>query len=261
MERKRVVVDSLILEITRKCNACCGHCLRGNAEEVNVSRKVMRKLFEEIEYIHILTFSGGEPTLYVRAMREALNMCKELGVVVEYVYVVTNGVKYSKGLINVMNDWLVYCMSEQGLNPYSFKDVDLYLSEGIFGLSLSVDNYHPKMDFRCYEYKDLLYYNNTKEVKQYSTKYLIKEGRSETFMDARPLRDYELNYQFVESSFDGEDIMIPEMLYCNVYGEIFPCCDMSYKRQRNIAKEENNNILTRALSDIVYEHLDEQKVG
>lgn len=246
---KKIVVDNLVVEITRKCNAGCAHCLRGCAENVNISRKAMKQLFENIDAINIITFTGGEPSLYVQAIREALNICKERGISVCYIYVVTNGVKYSKGLINVMNDWANYCMQSLGYDYTSYEDRKYYFEEGIFGLSLSIDAFHPKFDTRCYEYKDLPYYSNAKEVNNYGSG-LILEGRAaENFERGRFLKDYELTFSFM----DMGDYEMPEMVYCNCFGEIFPCCDMSYERQRDIAKVSKINILERTLEDILYD--------
>jgi MoaA/NifB/PqqE/SkfB family radical SAM enzyme len=32
-------VDSVVIEITRRCNMCCAHCLRGDAEAVDIQEK------------------------------------------------------------------------------------------------------------------------------------------------------------------------------------------------------------------------------
>lgn len=241
----KMVIDSLVVEITRRCNANCAHCLRGCAENVNISRKAMRELFNNIKYVNTITFTGGEPSLYVRAIRETLNICKELEIEVGYIYVVTNGVKYSKGLINVMNDWANYCMKCMGYNPYLYKDRDWYFSEGIFGLSLSIDEFHPSFDYRCWEYKELPYYSSAKEIKSYNGGIILEGRAADNFSRGRVLEDYELTFSM------DEDIV--ELLYCNCFGEIFPCCNMSYDRQREISGVYDVNVLSRTLQDIVFD--------
>lgn len=31
----KIAIDDLILEVTRRCNMCCLHCLRGEAENLD----------------------------------------------------------------------------------------------------------------------------------------------------------------------------------------------------------------------------------
>ena len=58
-------IESLTLEVTRKCNLACEHCMRGDAKNVNMTYDVIDKVLdnEEINSINQLGFSGGEPTL------------------------------------------------------------------------------------------------------------------------------------------------------------------------------------------------------
>lgn len=250
---KKVTIDSLALEVTRKCNANCAHCLRGNAENKNTNKKVIRQLFKNIKHIQCITFTGGEPTLYTRALRDTLNICKEYGIEVDYVYVVTNGIRYSRRLVNVMNDWMQYCMETMGYDFESYRDREFYLGDGLFGLSLSIDAFHPRMAEDSWKYKDLPYYNSCKEHNpKESFIGIIREGRAENnnsfAKNSRVLRDYEFSFSF----YDDEE-EIPEMVYCNVNGEIFPSCDMSFERQRNIANNENVNIFERSLYDIIHD--------
>ncbi len=34
-------VYSLILEVTRRCNMCCAHCLRGDAEDIDMEKETV----------------------------------------------------------------------------------------------------------------------------------------------------------------------------------------------------------------------------
>ena len=59
------MLDSLIFEVTRKCNLRCGHCMRGLAQNIDMNYKVVETFFTKnnIKFIGNLSFSGGEPTL------------------------------------------------------------------------------------------------------------------------------------------------------------------------------------------------------
>ena len=58
---KKISVNNLIIEITRKCNMNCEHCLRGNSQNIDVNFEHVEKLFSQIDYISTLSFGGGEP--------------------------------------------------------------------------------------------------------------------------------------------------------------------------------------------------------
>ena len=56
-------VYSLILEVTRRCNMCCAHCLRGEAENIDMQKETIDKVLDLVDKIECVTFSGGEPSL------------------------------------------------------------------------------------------------------------------------------------------------------------------------------------------------------
>ena len=56
-------VYSLILEVTRRCNMCCAHCLRGEAENIDMQKETIDKVLDLVDKIEHVTFSGGEPSL------------------------------------------------------------------------------------------------------------------------------------------------------------------------------------------------------
>ena len=63
---------NLCLEITRRCNMACAHCLRGDAQNVDMSHEIIDRALENVLSIGSLTFTGGEPSLNVDAMRYTL---------------------------------------------------------------------------------------------------------------------------------------------------------------------------------------------
>jgi len=66
---KKVATDNLVLEVTRKCNMNCAHCLRGNAEDKDISFDLIDILLDNIDSINMITFTGGEPSLNVKALK------------------------------------------------------------------------------------------------------------------------------------------------------------------------------------------------
>ena len=59
----------LIIEGTRKCNMKCAHCLRGNAQRVNMDNSVADIVTRQVDSIYNITFTGGEPSLNTEIIR------------------------------------------------------------------------------------------------------------------------------------------------------------------------------------------------
>ena len=63
-------ISNLVVEVTRRCNMSCDHCLRGCGQNMDLQDKHIETLTSQLEngYISNITFSGGEPSLNVKAI-------------------------------------------------------------------------------------------------------------------------------------------------------------------------------------------------
>jgi MoaA/NifB/PqqE/SkfB family radical SAM enzyme len=60
-----VYISQLIVEVTRRCNMMCDHCLRGDEQSIDMSDDVIKAVLSGVSSIGSLVFTGGEPTLAV----------------------------------------------------------------------------------------------------------------------------------------------------------------------------------------------------
>ena len=111
---------SFVIEITRRCNMGCAHCMRGDAQNVDISEKVIDAALSKVESISSLTLTGGEPSLNVPAVRYITRRLKELNIPLGNAYIVTNGKEVS-------NDFIFACL-------------ELFMLEHV--LALSQDMFH-----------------------------------------------------------------------------------------------------------------------
>ena len=88
---KELYIKNLCIEITRRCNMRCAHCMRGNAEAVDISLRHITNLLRHVRYIHHFNITGGEPSLNVRAIRHILERVRAYDITVNDFYSVTNG--------------------------------------------------------------------------------------------------------------------------------------------------------------------------
>ena len=97
-------MSHLSVEITRRCNLKCAHCCRGDTQNVDIDYKYIDLLLDQVDYIYHLTFTGGEPTLNVPAIQYFIDQCKEKNVKVDYVSIITNGIRIKQDFIDVCID-------------------------------------------------------------------------------------------------------------------------------------------------------------
>lgn len=60
---KKYKYAGLTIELTRRCNMRCAHCLRGQAQDITLSKNIIDKMFDDITDCAHVYISGGEPLL------------------------------------------------------------------------------------------------------------------------------------------------------------------------------------------------------
>lgn len=231
--------ENLIFEITRKCNMKCAHCLRGNAQNKNMSKETMLQSLRGISYISTVTFGGGEPTLNLDMIWYFIECCRMLDIEVGNFYIVTNGKSYHRELEDVCDALYNFCTDNE-----------------ISGLTVSDDEFHrewqpnrslfEKTRDRYYYGEDIYYseiqkYGELEEIAKPYARFtdkthkdgqfygLINMGRaSENGIWDRELSVY---YPDVEvSSSDSEECYVDGEVYITFNGDYIATCDSSYER-------------------------------
>ena len=55
--------DGLMIEVTRMCNKSCDFCMRGEAQNLSISREIIDSFFDDICDVKKIFLTGGEPLL------------------------------------------------------------------------------------------------------------------------------------------------------------------------------------------------------
>lgn len=79
------------VEITRRCNTKCDHCLRGKMQPVDIKAEYLREFFSRTTNIDHLILTGGEPTMAVQKIRDVASFISIMNVQVKYVGMIING--------------------------------------------------------------------------------------------------------------------------------------------------------------------------
>ena len=199
-------INSLIIETTRQCQLECEHCLRGDAEPLNMRPEYMEKLLENVTDIGSVTFSGGEPFLHPETIHEFVGICKRNEIDVGGFYIATNGLIFEKSTP----------LAERGLlaiiKLYSFCS-DNEMSR----VDISTDDFH----YKTITKNNLLYVfgiTGTRSNLSYDT--CVAEGRAENW--GGRIEDNSIDWDYPDEV----------CVYLNCEGKVCWNCDLSYDSQR-----------------------------
>lgn len=223
-------IYELVLEITRRCNTQCLHCLRGKAEPVNMSFKTLQQALKDVTSIGTVTFTGGEPTLNVPFIRYFTEYVRFNKIPVDAFYVITNGKIASKSLKQALTSLSWWCDSRESCN-----------------LSISQDQFHigytrsRAMDL----YEDLPFFHA--ETRRDKIIWVINEGlASQNGIGISPPRVD--NPVICKNKGENEFVSVQGTVYINVQGDVVPYSDISYKSQM---EKKLGNVYEKPLLDIL----------
>lgn len=215
--------SDLVIEVTRRCNMCCAHCMRGDAEPIDIPLEYIDRFFEHVASVGCLTFTGGEPTLNLDAIEHALKVVKERNVRVNSFYLVTNGKEVSDRFLHLMIDWTIYCLS---CDPFA-------LDEGIGGIALSQDKFHaPISPINRIRLRSLSVFRPDDKKTDFTVRRPIKLGRART-LDATEVNRFGISVD--ENCIEGDVTL-------SATGDILPDCDYEFCETENFRIASVNNI-------------------
>lgn len=215
-------INDLIIEVTRRCNMKCDHCLRGDTQNKSMKDEYMYNLLGQVEYISSVTFTGGEPTLPsgIKTIERFMEICNELNVRVGNFYIVTNAKVWRKEFPELINRLYNFCDDNE-----------------ISGIHISNDVFHDNDDYdrKSFKYRleeELLYnygIEGMADIRQElpnDHNYIISEGRG--YYTGSRCNELEIIlYEDDEDDFR----IIDGIIYLNCNGQIIAGYDWSYESQ------------------------------
>ena len=209
-------IRNLVLELTRRCQLSCSHCLRGEAQPLDMPEHTMAVLITQLDSISTLTFSGGEPSLRPKAMAFFRELCVAARVDVGSFFTATNGVDIKDEFVLELLRWRALCEDKEGCL-----------------VRVSEDYFHQE----CYGYRrlsiedtilgGLSFLEKSNEGDDYGVSSrepgYVNQGRAvEHLPGGRELIEHAIEDR---EDFDDADI------YVNVLGQVINGCDWSYENQ------------------------------
>ena len=134
-----IIYRELGIELTRRCNERCKHCLRGDAMDTDLSKEVIDSLFDNnnIRLIENLYLSGGEPTMNSKALSYLVDKIIEKKVVVGTYRVIINGTYYEEEFGNAIRRLHEY-IDRVGWN----REFNVRYADSFGRIGISQDQYH-----------------------------------------------------------------------------------------------------------------------
>lgn len=172
---RKLTFNFISIEITRRCNMQCQHCLRGDAQEVDIDFATIDALAEQAARVYGLAFTGGEPTLNVPAMGHTLEELRRHGIPLHSVEVATNGLLQSKGFVEMIKGFSRYISEWNKTN-------------NAVSIGISKDRYHigahSDEAFEFYK-KELTGFATVKFMRRGDMP--VRMGRGRALAEARPV--------------------------------------------------------------------------
>lgn len=217
---RNLYLSTLAIEVTRRCNMCCAHCLRGDAQAVDISDETLEKFLSRVSSIGTIVFTGGEPSIAVDRIQKILKICERNGISVSGFYIVTNGKTVTREFLWSMICWYNYVLESGG-------DPDMC------ALALSRDNFHsPILQMNETMLRALAFFCEDKFT-DFRKVPLLRLGR------ARETNTYQTNvprrYHPEIDIIDENEISVESNVLLSATGYILPECDYEYAETEAIA--------------------------
>lgn len=214
-------LDNLIIEVTRRCNMKCPHCLRGNPQNKTLDEQYLRDILSQVSYISSVTFTGGEPTLPsgLKIIKRFIQLCYDYNVDIGSFYIVTNALKWRPEFPQMIYDLHNLCID----NEISAVDIS-----DDYGYHDTTD--HERNSFKWRLTEILEYEYGLTDIVNIRPKLnpgsIISEGRGKNW-GCRSLKPDSITYGY----WDNDLTLQEGTLYLNCNGNLINGCDWSYKNQ------------------------------
>lgn len=221
----KLLIGTLFLEVTRRCNMQCAHCLRGCSQCLDIPLKCIDRLFDKVEHIYSVTFTGGEPTLNLPAIEYFFKRAEELKKLPCNFYVVTNGMEYQLDLASLLLKW--YPKMEE-------KDS--------CGVAISTDQFHenrdPDADVLC----GLAFYSNINNNPGAIDNWVLSDrGLARENGIGLNTRPFHPTLCIEDVADDNVEI---DSLYLSANGNIVGDCDLPYEAIDELSVCQLNQLKT-----------------
>lgn len=81
----------IAFEVTRRCNLKCKHCMRGDAQDIDIQENAIDNFLDQTLGIDDLSFTGGEPLLAISKIEYIIDGIIKRNIIIRNIQIITNG--------------------------------------------------------------------------------------------------------------------------------------------------------------------------
>lgn len=246
----KLYYSDLMFEVTRKCNMNCPHCMRGEPQNVSITKKVVDATLDEIGALNRLFLTGGEPFLEPEMIDYIVDGVIKRKIPVFQFGVTTNGIIKNPQIANSINKITQYIADNCADN------MDKKQLRMIGKITVSCDDYHDPVDIVDTMKFYRKYLNNhsvivrEKPYKEDEIEYILFMGRAKNLI-LKPNKRFRYKVAPFRLSFlrnaKGEDVGIETTIQIGADGKILAGEDCSYEQQD---KRNYGNVLEKHISTV-----------
>lgn len=248
----KIKLDSLALEVTRRCNMNCSHCLRGDAQNVTLSKEIIDRVFECVSDCDSILLTGGEPLLEIDTIEYIVDKIIEIGWGTYSIQLTTNGTIKDERIIAIFDK---FCKSANK----RVKEENLPFVWA--GLRVSLDEFHDnKLSMIALSYYKRLAKKYNEKIDVYPEHYtegtaLNYEGRLVDYVNQNQNEFVPYGKRWLDCTVHKKHRIkiVNGVVMCQIYicanGNVITTDDYSYE---NLDKLSLGNILNDDLSNILY---------
>jgi len=218
-------IDNLYFEVTRRCNMKCSHCLRGCAQKVDLTIDVVDRFLRlnEVTSIGRIGFSGGEPSLNSRVIRETVALLERLRIGIGSFDITTNGKAKNLDFFLAVAELFAYANSS-------------YFEEESSELSISRSYWHAEQgqDESWIDTLKAFRFTRERSFLDYDPRFIISDGRAKRNSLGSRKTDQKATIG-ANRYRDGRMELDDSMIYINALGQVCADCDYSYATQKRRA--------------------------
>jgi len=219
----KLSIYELMIEVTRRCNIVCDHCLRGELQNLDVKNEDITTLLSNFSDIGQIVLTGGEPSLNLSAIKHFISEIKRQDISLGSFYMATNAKIVKPEFLTVLMELYSICEDKEMCQVDVSNDYYHSLQE-----AGDINNSGRQM-LEVFRFTGKKYEEESYNYRNQFGGSAINEGYyAENFGDGR-----ELTPDAIEVEGNKVDSCGGGQFYMNAQGEIVSCCDLSYTSQKN----------------------------
>ena len=137
---EKIAYSHFMFEVTRRCNFQCEHCLRGDAQNVDLSETAIDNLLDQTLAMGDILFTGGEPLLALDKIEYIIDGMIKRKIPFQSIQIITNGTRFSEEFYGVMRKAYAYMFS---IHEKVFG-TEIKMPKHSLSVLISYDEFHKK---------------------------------------------------------------------------------------------------------------------